>query len=92
MSVSLCFYRKNLCCYRLSLLLGLRLRIGKLSGGISRNSEGGGGGGERRGGGGTWGPGEERLRSRGTSGTPSTHNDRVIAICVVFDFSITFCR
>ena len=79
MSVSLCFYRKNLCCYRLSLLLGLRLRIGKLSGGISRNSEGGGGG-------------EERLRSRGTSGTPITHNDRVIAIFVVFDFSITFCR
>lgn len=79
MSVSLCFYRKNLCCYRLSLLLGLRLRIGKLSGGISRNSEGGG-------------EGEERLRSRGTSGTPSTHNDGVIAICVVFDFSITFCR
>ena len=36
---------KNLCCYRLSLLLGVRLRIGKLSGGISRNSEGGGGGG-----------------------------------------------
>lgn len=32
---------KNLCCYRLSLLLGVRLRIGKLSGGISRNSEGG---------------------------------------------------
>lgn len=76
MSVSPCFYRKNLRCYRLSLLLGVRLRIGKLSGGISRNSEGGG----------------ERLRSRGTSGTPSTHNDGVIAICVVFDFSITFCR
>lgn len=46
MSVSPCFYRKHLCCYRLSLLLGVRLRIGKLSGGISRNSEGGGGGGE----------------------------------------------
>ena len=46
MSVSPSFYRKNLCCYRLSLLLGVRLRIGKLSGGISRNSEGGGGGGE----------------------------------------------
>ena len=79
MSVSPSFYRKNLCYYRLSLLLGVRLRIGKLSGGISRNSEGGGGG-------------EERLRSRRTSGTPGTHNDGVIAICVVFDFSITFCR
>lgn len=78
MSVSPSFYRKNLCYYRLSLLLGVRLRIGKLSGGISRNSEGGGG--------------EERLRSRRTSGTPGTHNDGVIAICVVFDFSITFCR
>lgn len=45
MSVSPCFYRKHLCCYRLSLLLGVRLRIGKLSGGISRNFEGGGGAG-----------------------------------------------
>ena len=43
MSVSPSFYRKNLCCYRLSLLLRVRLRIGKFSGGISRNSEGGGG-------------------------------------------------
>ena len=61
------------------MLLQALSTLGKLSGGISRNSEGGGGG-------------EERLRSRGTSGTPSTHNDGVIALCVVFDFSITFCR
>ena len=48
-------------------------------GNLSKFLRGGGGGGKR-------------LRSRGTSGTPSTHNDGVIAICVVFDFSITFCR